>query len=187
VNTGIPADLEEMLSFAWAMRHDLQFTSSWKRHFSTLNFSANVMISNVWVPCCFGIPSQWRNIPPTISCSEHWVRCEEDWHISSDQGELCWVLSNLWQDAIASWAETNPLEVVRESAVAWCIASSKELLKKHLEAHRHAYFGPWLPEWPQWPHGPEAAAQYEKMKHRGEFDRILTASVMPPPRKPKGK
>ncbi len=135
----------------------------------SLNLSHHEIVSSVSVQCRFTIKRNWRASPPTLRCTEPWLRRQggrltTDWHIFDD-GALCYTFPIQWLEQLAAIESKYGTEAATASAGFVAINSSRWLLYRHLQGYREQLVD-WPVEWPQWPHHELAIQEYRRSRQR---------------------
>ncbi len=108
--------------------------------------------------CLIVIDAGWMVSPPYVRCTEPWLRKgEDDWH-TSQFGVLCWDYDTRWKDTTQAIINQSTIGQAAEYSVASMLRSVRNLLNRHLWAHRLGE-KVWQKEWDYWPHNPTVAAK----------------------------
>ena len=121
--------------------------------------SGMLEISRGVTHCRIEISRNWVSQPPSVFCTEPWMRQGADWHAGSD-GLLCYVLKYQWRDVLKETLHKSNVPVTIDVSCSWLLRNVQWLLNKHLLAHQ-LKIDAWPPSWDYWPHGDnEAYEQY---------------------------
>lgn len=96
--------------------------------------------------------------PPSVFCSEPFIRYGEEWH-NSDKSGLCYVIDLEWQEYMG-WLGKDREQVIKEAA-RWLIIASQNLIIRHRVASKRGYLN-WPEKWKYWEHGSVGYEQYKK-------------------------
>lgn len=137
------------------------------RELQSITVRAHVHLSHDEVVTCkkahcrFRLTLDWHTRPPTVWCSETWIRRDIDWHAGGD-GWLCYVLGDEWRDLLARVEQESAVDA-RRYAMGLCVRNVRWLLYRHHLAHVTG-ISEWLPEWPAWAHHDAGRREYEQSK-----------------------
>lgn len=181
MTSGVPQDLNQVLSFASNLGEYVANHSTWKLARSTtaadkllddvpptLSFQADAAFSNRLIRCEYVIHSRWRLVAPAVRSWAPWLRKNIDWHVFGDGG-LCWVYPAHYRAVLSKLSRELDSEALMQTAAFWCVARSVDLVEKHLIADQLALKS-WPLEWEAWGHGEDARKQFEQMLRRGKID-----------------
>jgi hypothetical protein len=126
-----------------------------------LNLGSKEMASKARASCCFTIDGLWTEKTPAVECSESWLHIHKEWH-AFDKGSLCWEFDEYWKDSMAQVVSEVTHGQASEFASIWLLRSVRNLLNRHLFAHRSG-ISEWRKEWDYWAHERAAAQEYLKL------------------------
>src|ERR1017187_9251546 len=100
-----------------------------------LNLGSNEMPTKATAQCCFIIDDLWMEKPPAVACMESWIHIGKDWH-AFDGGWLCWEYDEYWRDSLKAVISEVTHGHASEFGSIWLLRSVRNLLNRHLFAHR---------------------------------------------------
>lgn len=109
--------------------------------------------------CSFDIDCNWPTTRPTVTCREPWIKNSLEWHVLDNV--LCWEQELCWKDRIQKAIDEGTIGNAAEFAKIWMIRSVRNLLNRHLFAHRTGSTH-WQKQWDFWAHYEAGADQYRK-------------------------
>lgn len=122
------------------------------------------------------ISSSWETRCPQVRCREKWMKKGADWHISDD-GTLCYALTNHWADAIKELESKLPVLCFIEISAQWMIDCVQWLLNAHLYAHQFD-MERWPDEWASWPHYDKGVKKYQKLyQNKSAVEQIIYPAI----------
>jgi hypothetical protein len=106
--------------------------------------------------CIIRVTTNWMTVPPTVYCSDPWVRRERDWH-SGAEGILCYVLDHEWRDRIRDLTTRHDAEGIASYGAEYLIRNTRWLLQRHMIGEQQNLT---LWTWGGWGHGLEGPREY---------------------------
>jgi hypothetical protein len=114
------------------------------------------------------VPKRFKNLkasPPTVFCTEPWMRTGPDWH---NGPPLCWVLPDEWHD-VMNW-KGKPAAAILSEGRQWLLNAVSNLVNRHYVAHREN-LAEWPAEWTFWNHYDAGVQDYKREKRRAKWAR----------------
>jgi hypothetical protein len=129
-----------------------------------LALASQEFITRAKAKCKFLVDAHWPEDSPDVWCDEPWVKHGADWHVDY-AGKLCWEYHRRWKDSIYAVTKEATLGNAAEYGTVWLVRSVRNLLNRHLFAHR-AGIDSWRKEWDYWAHDQAVERQYLKSVKR---------------------
>ncbi len=99
-------------------------------------------------------------VPPSINCSERWVRRNSDWHYEDHNNRFCWVLQDEWEEHFERRKSTGEnLSTLCRDAGAWAIKAMEYVLMRHWTGYEFGIVD-WPQDWESFSHGDEGVIEY---------------------------
>jgi hypothetical protein len=124
-----------------------------------LGLASEEMFTTVSANCKFYVDFNWPEKSPNVWCFEPWLkRGKPEWHTDAN-GELCWDQKLHWKNDIQAAVQEGTIGNAAEFGKTWIIRSVRNLLNRHLLAHRDGAMG-WQRNWDFWAHHEAGEKEY---------------------------
>lgn len=101
-------------------------------------------------------------IPPSIDCSEPWIRRNYDWHYEPHNSRFCWVLSEEWKEHFNQRKNRgeNQTTLCHDAAI-WTVKAMEYVLTRHWTGYEYGIVD-WPSEWEAYSHGKEGVTEFRE-------------------------
>ncbi len=105
-------------------------------------------------------------LPPTVNCSESWVRRSPSWHYETQNTRFCWVLEKEWTEHFRDRKKAgDSIDTMCADAAGWLVNAISIVLSRHWIGSETGLFE-WPSEWEDYSHGDAGVQEYETGKFR---------------------
>ena len=105
-------------------------------------------------------------VPPSINCSEPWIRRTPSWHYETQNFRFCWVLQQEWtQHFLDRKKAGDSIGTMCGDAANWLVNAMAIVLSRHWIGSETGLYD-WPNEWEDYSHGDAGVREYEAGKYR---------------------